>query len=48
MNLTRLIKVAIESGNFLAHFIKSLVRKIFAPVIVYDDIFRVHRRAIAA
>ena len=48
MSLTRWIKVAIESGNFLAHFIKSLVIRIFASVIVFDDSFRVHRRAIAA
>ena len=38
MNPTRLMKVAMESGNFCAHFIKSFIRAIFTPVFVDEAV----------
>ena len=48
MNLTRLMKVAIEYGNFLAHLVKSLSRIIFSPVFEYNYYMADNRRVMPA
>ena len=46
MNLTTLMKVAIECGNFLAFSVLKLLRTVFLPVIVSDYVMVKNRRAI--
>lgn len=36
MNLTRLMKIAVGYGNFLALLVKRYLRTIFSPIVIYD------------
>ena len=47
MNLTKLMKVAIECGNFLAFSVLKLLRTVFLPVVVSDYVMVKNRRAIS-
>ncbi len=47
MNLTKLMKVTVEYGYFLAFSAMRHLRKVFLPVVVYDWIPVDNRRAIS-
>ncbi|MBA7552290.1 hypothetical protein ES705_44848 [subsurface metagenome] len=48
MNLTKLMKVAIECGNFLALFVLRLLRTVFPPVDIHEWIPVDNKRAMPA
>ena len=47
MNLTKLMKVTVEYGYFLAFSAIKRLRTVFLPVVVYDWIPVENRRAIS-
>jgi len=48
MNLTKLMKVAIDYGNFLALFVLRHVRKVFLPVVINNGIPANNKRMVLA